>query len=433
MATLCNACGINYRRALGKTTQDQLDLDLLAQQTGRGRLSIQKALKRIRKQSSAASNVGLYMQQQMRRQQQQQQHGGGRHAYASQLPVLTPTAGGAGINSGGAGMGMMIGTTTNVFQPVHQQQHNRQEYVADLHHKNNAIGAYASRSPATTTGTVGYPHAQALLHGHRHEHGQIQAPPPPQRRDKMAVTALLLQDCATGDKPGLLHQGSVIPHGHTPRPAMSMSTPTDRSKSTSSSMRRYTQAYGHNNGTAILTPAVRKAAPYSVTERGQGAVVKRQRGKIDVASLLDDSSAAAGVGCTTPTSTSLGVGDDEDDDDDVEEDDRALPMSTWLSVSSSAAASGMDQRGSVKKAREANDNGKMVSKSSNGGGGRRGGGKYLPSPPMSRVSSNGSSALCARENGKERQKERDRGGHGGGEDYKQKCGDGFNMSRTVTR
>lgn len=46
MATLCNACGISYRRALAKTSNGYLNLDQLAQQTGPGRRSIQKALKR---------------------------------------------------------------------------------------------------------------------------------------------------------------------------------------------------------------------------------------------------------------------------------------------------------------------------------------------------------------------------------------------------
>lgn len=61
MATLCNACGINYRRALSKTSSDSLNLDLLAQQTGSARLSIQKALKRQRKlnRSQQTSSTGL--------------------------------------------------------------------------------------------------------------------------------------------------------------------------------------------------------------------------------------------------------------------------------------------------------------------------------------------------------------------------------------
>lgn len=50
MGTLCNACGINYRRALQKAPNGMLDLDALAQQQGT-RLSIQKALKRQRKLS----------------------------------------------------------------------------------------------------------------------------------------------------------------------------------------------------------------------------------------------------------------------------------------------------------------------------------------------------------------------------------------------
>lgn len=49
MAVLCNACGINYRRALSKTESGGLNLDRLAHQAGKDRLSIQKALKRQRK------------------------------------------------------------------------------------------------------------------------------------------------------------------------------------------------------------------------------------------------------------------------------------------------------------------------------------------------------------------------------------------------
>ena len=52
MSTLCNACGINYRRALAKYTDGTLDLDRLAQEMGHTRLSIQKALKRQRKLSA---------------------------------------------------------------------------------------------------------------------------------------------------------------------------------------------------------------------------------------------------------------------------------------------------------------------------------------------------------------------------------------------
>lgn len=52
MGTLCNACGINYRRALSKAPEGQLDLDSLAVEMGHTRLSIQKALKRQRKQAA---------------------------------------------------------------------------------------------------------------------------------------------------------------------------------------------------------------------------------------------------------------------------------------------------------------------------------------------------------------------------------------------
>lgn len=53
MGTLCNACGINYRRALAKSPGGVLNLDRLSEQMGHTRLSIQKALKRQRKLSAA--------------------------------------------------------------------------------------------------------------------------------------------------------------------------------------------------------------------------------------------------------------------------------------------------------------------------------------------------------------------------------------------
>lgn len=53
MGTLCNACGINYRRALAKSPSGTLNLDRLAEQMGHTRLSIQKALKRQRKLSAS--------------------------------------------------------------------------------------------------------------------------------------------------------------------------------------------------------------------------------------------------------------------------------------------------------------------------------------------------------------------------------------------
>lgn len=49
MGTLCNACGINYRRALSKSGSGKVDLDLLARDMGPSRPSIQKAIKRQRK------------------------------------------------------------------------------------------------------------------------------------------------------------------------------------------------------------------------------------------------------------------------------------------------------------------------------------------------------------------------------------------------
>lgn len=54
MGTLCNACGINYRRALAKSQGETLNLDRLAEQMGHTRLSIQKALKRQRKLTASA-------------------------------------------------------------------------------------------------------------------------------------------------------------------------------------------------------------------------------------------------------------------------------------------------------------------------------------------------------------------------------------------
>ncbi len=52
METLCNACGINYRRALVKSTTGRLNLDSLARAMGPSRPSIQKALKRQRRQAN---------------------------------------------------------------------------------------------------------------------------------------------------------------------------------------------------------------------------------------------------------------------------------------------------------------------------------------------------------------------------------------------
>lgn len=49
MGTLCNACGINYRRALVKSAAGRLNLDLLARDMGPSRPSIQKAIKRQKK------------------------------------------------------------------------------------------------------------------------------------------------------------------------------------------------------------------------------------------------------------------------------------------------------------------------------------------------------------------------------------------------
>lgn len=53
MNTLCNACGINYRRALSKT-RGLLDLDALARSMGPSRPSIQKSLKRLRRSAFAS-------------------------------------------------------------------------------------------------------------------------------------------------------------------------------------------------------------------------------------------------------------------------------------------------------------------------------------------------------------------------------------------
>lgn len=58
MGTLCNACGINYRRALSKVHSGiDLNLDRLSQQyAGHSRLSIQKALKRHSKRPVVKSH-----------------------------------------------------------------------------------------------------------------------------------------------------------------------------------------------------------------------------------------------------------------------------------------------------------------------------------------------------------------------------------------
>ena len=60
MGTLCNACGINYRRALHKS-RGTLDLDQLARAMGPSRPSIQKSLKRLRrtKRSATPLNAGI--------------------------------------------------------------------------------------------------------------------------------------------------------------------------------------------------------------------------------------------------------------------------------------------------------------------------------------------------------------------------------------
>ncbi len=59
MGTLCNACGINYRRALHKS-RGTLDLDQLARAMGPSRPSIQKSLKRLRRtKRAAASSHGI--------------------------------------------------------------------------------------------------------------------------------------------------------------------------------------------------------------------------------------------------------------------------------------------------------------------------------------------------------------------------------------
>lgn len=56
MGTLCNACGINYRRALAKSSPHSLDLDALSRHMGHAKLSIQKALKRQRKIAAPPSH-----------------------------------------------------------------------------------------------------------------------------------------------------------------------------------------------------------------------------------------------------------------------------------------------------------------------------------------------------------------------------------------
>lgn len=47
MSTLCNACGINYRRA--RKYEVGLDLDKLSREVGPNRPSILKSIKRVRK------------------------------------------------------------------------------------------------------------------------------------------------------------------------------------------------------------------------------------------------------------------------------------------------------------------------------------------------------------------------------------------------
>ncbi len=47
MSTLCNACGINYRRA--RKYETGLDLDKLSKEVGPNRPSILKSIKRVRK------------------------------------------------------------------------------------------------------------------------------------------------------------------------------------------------------------------------------------------------------------------------------------------------------------------------------------------------------------------------------------------------
>lgn len=63
MGTLCNACEFNYRRELGKTSTDQFDLDVLALQTESVQLSIKKAIREVRKQSEAISEIGFFSQE----------------------------------------------------------------------------------------------------------------------------------------------------------------------------------------------------------------------------------------------------------------------------------------------------------------------------------------------------------------------------------
>lgn len=61
MSTLCNACGINYRRALHKSC-GKLDLDQLARAMGPSRPSIQKSIKRLRrtkKTITSAMRIGF--------------------------------------------------------------------------------------------------------------------------------------------------------------------------------------------------------------------------------------------------------------------------------------------------------------------------------------------------------------------------------------
>lgn len=167
MATVRNACGIDYWNGLGMNSTDQLDVDALAIQTGRGRLSIQKALKRVRKLSAAISNIKVFSQKQEGRVAY------GRCAYAataaSQVVAygLTPTTaqggerGGRGGSSSSSHTDMTVASdnTNDSLRSVHLQQ---QWTVID-----GATGRrYGFRCPHLGHGQ------HAAAYGHEFEHGQ---------------------------------------------------------------------------------------------------------------------------------------------------------------------------------------------------------------------------------------------------------------------
>lgn len=93
MSTLCNACGINYRRALSKTS-GLLDLDALARSMGPSRPSIQKSLKRLRRSA--------YSSHSSKRTPNNNGHGHGLgHNRVTALPLspMSPVGGPSGVHT----------------------------------------------------------------------------------------------------------------------------------------------------------------------------------------------------------------------------------------------------------------------------------------------------------------------------------------------